>query len=185
MSSTINLRDLITQQAQAMGVDPSIALAVAQTESGTNQWTASGNLVTSSAGAIGVFQLMPLTAQGLGVNPADVNQNIQGGLTYLKQLYDKYGDWSTALAAYNFGPGNVDSGANWPTETINYVKKILGFGQTYATGLAQSAQSLVSAPSLPGVSVSDITDSITGLSPQTIAIAAVVGVGLLVWWMGD
>lgn len=182
MAAIINLKDLITQQAQAQGVDPAIALAVAQTESGTTQWSGSGNVVTSPKGALGVFQLMPGTAAGLGVDPTDVNGNIQGGITYLKQLYAKYGDWSTALAAYNFGPGNIDAGKDWPTETINYVKKIFGIGQTYATGLAQVAQN---TPQLPGVSVSDISDSISGLSPSTIAIGVVVGVGLLVWWMGE
>lgn len=181
-TSTINLRDLITQQANAIGVDPAIALAVAQTESGTKQWTSNGGLVTSSAGAQGVFQLMPGTAAGLGVDASDVNQNIQGGLTYLKQLFDKYGDWNTALAAYNFGPGNVDSGASWPTETINYVKKILGFGATYATGLAQVAQN---APALPGISVSDISDSISSVSPAMVAIGVLAGVAALTWYLTD
>lgn len=182
MATVINLKDLITQQAQAQGVDPSIALAVAQTESGTKQWTAGGNLVTSSAGALGVFQLMPGTAAGLGVDPTDVNQNIQGGIAYLKQLYSKYNDWSLALAAYNAGPGRIDSGASWPAETVNYVKKILGIGANYASGLAQVAQN---TPQLPGISVSDISDSISGISPTTMAIGLLVGVGALVWWLGD
>ncbi len=182
MASSINLRDLITQQAQAQGVDPAIALAVAQTESGTSQWTKTGNLVTSSAGAQGVFQLMPGTAAGLGVDPTDVNQNIQGGIAYLKQLYSKYGDWSTALAAYNFGPGNVDAGKSWPAETVNYVKAILGIGANYAAGLAQIASNAASSTS--GVSVNAIEDSIAGVSPAMIVAIALAGVGLL-WYLSD
>ena len=189
MATTINLRDLITQEAQAQGVDPSIALAVAQTESGTKQWTAAGNLVTSSTGALGVFQLEPSTAAGLGVDPTDVNQNIQGGITYLKQLYAQYGDWNTALAAYNWGPGNVNNVLSGigaiPGEVVNYVKKVLGIGQTYSTGLTQVAQNAAASVTLPGVSVSDISNSISGLSPGMIAVGLVVGVGLLVLWMGD
>ncbi|MGH9501683.1 MAG: lytic transglycosylase domain-containing protein [Terriglobales bacterium] len=184
MANTINLRDVITEQAVAQGVDPSIALAVAQTESRTSQWTPTGNLVTSPQGALGIFQLMPATAAALGVDPTDVNQNIQGGITYLKQLYAKYGDWTTALAAYNFGPGNVDSGKSWPAETLNYVKSILGIGANYAAGLAQVAQNAVSG-SPPGLSVGDIETSVSGLSPGVIAVAGLVGVGLLAWYLSD
>jgi soluble lytic murein transglycosylase-like protein len=79
-------------------------------ESGGNQFTNSGGLVTSSAGAIGLFQLMPTTAAGLGVNPADPTQNIAGGLAYLQQLYNQFGDWQDALEAYNGGPAHVLNG---------------------------------------------------------------------------
>ncbi len=181
MASSINLRDLITQQAQAQGVDPAIALAVAQTESGTSQWTPSGSVVTSSAGARGVFQLEPSSFPGQNID--DLNTNISLGIGYLKQLYAKYGDWTTALAAYNFGPGNVDSGKSWPTETVNYVKAILGVGANYAAGLAQIATNAVSG-SAPGVSVGDITDSITGLSPAVLALGLAAAVGLF-WYLSE
>jgi soluble lytic murein transglycosylase-like protein len=181
MANAINLRDLITQQAQKQGVDPAIALAVAQTESGTNQWTAGGNVVTSSAGARGVFQLEPSSFPGQNID--DLDTNIQLGIGYLKQLYAKYGDWSTALAAYNFGPGNVDAGKSWPAETVNYVKAILGVGATYATALAQIAQNAVSSVS-GGISAGDIEDSITGISPGMIALGAAAVVGLY-WYLSD
>ena len=120
--STIDLRQAIVDQANAQGIPPGIAIAVATAESGIAQWTRSGNLVVSSAGAIGVMQLMPATAAQLGVDPADPLQNIQGGVTYLAQMFNKYGDWWTALAAYNWGPANVDKAiargkdpSTWPS----------------------------------------------------------------------
>src|SRR5579864_3588444 len=102
--NTIDLTQAIINEANYQGVPPSIALSVATVESGIQQWTANGNLVVSSAGAIGVMQLMPATADQLGVDPTDPLQNIQGGISYLAQMYQQFGDWSLALAAYNWGP---------------------------------------------------------------------------------
>src|SRR5581483_2703002 len=124
MACDVNLRNLIIQQAQAQGLDPNLALRVASAESGICQWTPNGNVVTSSAGARGVFQLLPSSFPGQNID--DLQTNISLGVAYLKQLFGKYGDWSTALAAYNFGPGNVDSGRSWPAETVAYIKRILG-----------------------------------------------------------
>src|SRR6266404_4341538 len=122
--------DLITAEAQRQGLEPSIAIEVARAESGLDP-----NTPDSSAGAIGLFQLEPPTAAQLGVNPRNVNENIRGGVTYLRQLLGMFGDLPTALAAYDWGMGRVRQaldqwGANFlahaPAETKSYVAKILG-----------------------------------------------------------
>ena len=121
---------LIVKYSQEMGIDPNIAKAVAMQESGGRQD------VVSPAGAIGTFQLMPDTAKELGVDPHDLEQNIRGGIMYLKQMYDRYGgNWDRALYAYNWGPGNMDAylqtgkgldGRPMPSETLNYVPGVRG-----------------------------------------------------------
>ena len=121
---------LIVKYSQEMGIDPNIAKAVAMQESGGRQD------VVSPAGAIGTFQLMPDTAKELGVDPHDLDQNIRGGIQYLKQMHDRYGgNWDRALYAYNWGPGNMDAylqtgkgldGRPMPSETLNYVPGVRG-----------------------------------------------------------
>lgn len=84
----------------------------------------------SHKGAIGLAQLMPGTAQMLRVDPLDPKQNLDGGARYLRMMYDKFGNWQLALAAYNAGPGAVERHGGIPpfAETQNYVRIILGTG---------------------------------------------------------
>lgn len=80
----------------------------------------------SPVGALGIAQFMPATARELGVDPLDPDQAIDAAGRYLRRLYDRFGDWSLALAAYNWGQGNVARrglGAA-PAETRNYVAEI-------------------------------------------------------------
>lgn len=82
----------------------------------------------SNKGAIGLAQLMPYTANHLGVNPHDPKQNLEGGARYLRQQYQRFRDWRLALAAYNAGPEAVARHGGVPpyNETRRYVKAILG-----------------------------------------------------------
>ncbi len=114
---------LIRREAERFGIDPDLALKVAKIESDLNP------KAISSKGAIGVMQLTLETAKTLGVNPYDLEENIRGGIAYLKYLLDKYkGDVDLALAAYNAGPSAVDKYGGIPpyTETLNYIQKIRG-----------------------------------------------------------
>ena len=92
-----------------------------------SRWNAGA---VSPAGARGLAQLMPETAARLGVNPDDPRQNLEGGARYLRMMYDRFGDWRLALAAYNAGPGAVEQHNGVPpyAETTEYVRIILGAG---------------------------------------------------------
>lgn len=107
-----------------------IAARVAQVESGNRQTDKNGNTITSPKGALGIMQLMPATAEKLGVNPYNKDENIAGGRAYLEQLYEKFGNWVDALAAYNWGPKKVElaraQGKPLPQSVQGYVNSILG-----------------------------------------------------------
>ena len=84
--------------------------------------------VTSPAGALGIAQFMPATAAEMGIDPLDPGQAIDAAGRYLVTLFRRFGTWSQALAAYNWGQGNVAKKglALAPVETTNYYTQILG-----------------------------------------------------------
>jgi soluble lytic murein transglycosylase-like protein len=84
--------------------------------------------VRSPAGALGIAQFMPATAKEMGIDPLDPFAAIDASARYLKSLYRQTGAWDKALAAYNWGIGNVlrKGLARAPAETRNYFTQILG-----------------------------------------------------------
>ena len=125
---------LINDAAQRNGVDPALLKGLIRQESGFNPNARSG------AGAVGLTQLMPSTAAGLGVgDPTDPAQAIEGGARYLRQQLDRFGgDPAKALAAYNAGPGAVAKFGGVPpyAETQNYVNSVLGKAASYRGAIA-------------------------------------------------
>jgi soluble lytic murein transglycosylase-like protein len=115
----------IDAAATTAGVDPRLLAAITQAESGFNP----GAL--SSAGAVGLTQLMPGTASGLGVDPTDPVANLDGGGRYLAGQLDSFGRVDLAVAAYNAGPGAVRQAGGVPDypETQAYVRRVLGYYQ--------------------------------------------------------
>ena len=130
--SNKQIQTYVKQAAQKYGVDELLILAVIKKESGFR------NNQKSHAGAMGLMQLMPATAKGLGIkNPWDPKENIEGGVRFLKTLLDYYeGDIMLALAGYNYGMGNVNERLagkprdirsiynSLPRETRHYVQKV-------------------------------------------------------------
>jgi hypothetical protein len=116
----------IINYAESVGVDPAIALGLAQVESQFNP-----NATSKKAGH-GLFQVTPLTAldPGYGVSPLEgthgketVDANIKFGIDYLKGMYEEFGNWEDALKAYNQGPGKTEQGELEP-ETRDYVPDV-------------------------------------------------------------
>ena len=119
---------LIERAARRHGLPPALVKAVVKAESNF-QPTA-----VSEKGARGLMQLMPDTADDLGVQDAFApEENVLGGARYLREMYDRFGDWQNALAAYNAGPGAVDRFGGVPpyAETQEYVERVLHYYRRY------------------------------------------------------
>jgi soluble lytic murein transglycosylase-like protein len=165
----------IDAAAARNGVDPALLRGLIRQESNFDP------NATSPAGALGLCQLMPATAAGLGVtNPRDPVQNIEGGAKYLKQQLDRFGgDVSKALAAYNAGPGAVQKYDGVPpyAETQAYVQRVTGYANEYR----QAASGATTAAAPAGVSAalqaSPLVTAALGVQTPTVP-AATGGSGL-------
>ena len=119
-----NIDEIIDHASKKYGVDADLIGAVIKAESDFQPES------ISVKGAMGLMQLMPETAADMGVkNPRDPLENVMGGTRYLKRLLDRYdGDVDRALAAYNWGMGNLERGRkNLPEETRNYIARVNQF----------------------------------------------------------
>lgn len=141
------LERLIHKYAGLYGVDPSLVRAVMRHESGFNPHA------VSPKGAQGLMQLMPGTAAQMGVeNPFDPEQNIAGGVGYLRLCLDRFGQSvPLAVAAYNAGPGRVAKSRGVPAipETQNFVKNVLGTYTGQPVPAPQTAKLSDSPPQKP------------------------------------
>ncbi len=185
-SASFSVQQLIVQTAQRYGVDPALALAVAKAESNFDP------NALSPKGAMGVMQLMPQTAKSLGVtNPFDPQQNIDGGIRYLRQLIEQFGgNISLAVAAYNAGPTAVRRYNGVPPypETQTFLRRVLSYWQSFRQALANqnaepSSSGSVSRRTLPTLfgnpssPTSAATPSVLKSPPLSISNASIVTSG--------
>ena len=179
----LSIPQLIQNIAKGAGVPPSLALQVARQESSLNP------NATGSKGEIGLFQLMPGTSAALGVtDPYDPVQNAQAGVGYLAQLYGQFGSWDAALAAYNWGPQNVQNamrtaGAGWlslaPSSTQSYVAGALAVSgvQPSPPPAAAPAPAAQADQALPGSYVEYTSEAPAPAGPN-LFVLALLGLGL-------
>jgi soluble lytic murein transglycosylase-like protein len=130
---------IVQEAAQRYDVPEGLIKAVIKVESNFNP------RATSPKGAMGLMQLMPGTARDLGVRQAySPKENIDGGTRYLREMLDRYhGSVPMALAAYNWGPGNLEKGRSLPRETRNYLEMV---GRLYPVRQAVKSMSRKSEP---------------------------------------
>lgn len=126
-SSSPNIPLLVDKYAGRYGIPLYIARNLVRIESGGRQDA------VSPSGARGVMQLTPATARALGVDINDPEQNIEGGMRYLRQQYDRFGRWDLALAAYHSGPQAVIKDNGVPPRSQAFVRRILGTGAAVAS----------------------------------------------------
>ncbi|MGI6111956.1 MAG: lytic transglycosylase domain-containing protein [Bilifractor sp.] len=155
---TVSMEQIFQKAAAKYGVSSNLLKAVAKVESGYQPG------VVSSAGAIGVMQLMPGTASSLGVtNAYDAEQNIMGGAKLLSQLLAQYNNnLDLALAAYNAGPGNVAKYGGAPPYTQKYISMI--------KSIMNSGEQTINVP---------VTIASTSASSSDLSVAASAAANLL------
>jgi len=160
--------------------------AIAHIESRHRQ-TVGGRILTSPSGAQGVMQLMPATARGLGVNPLDYRQNIEGGIRYFAQrLRLSGGDVPTAIAMYYAGIGNVqrNRAIEWPGVQA-YIRRFNAFIETYRREEGTMFKPHPKKPFFPTLPKKPIhpkpfKPSVAAIPPQELAVADMLGVFLIV-----
>jgi TP901 family phage tail tape measure protein len=159
--------DIINKAAAMYGIDANLIAAIVKAESNFNP------NARSHAGAMGLMQLMPGTASGLGVkNAYDPSQNIMGGAKYIAQQLKAFGgDIEKALVAYNAGAGNVTKYGGIPpfAETQKYVPKVLGYYQQFGNGASSSGASKEVAENLQ--SIDEAKSELLQLQQDTMSVS--------------
>ena len=169
---------LIDEAAQRFELPASWIRAVLRAESGSDP------RAVSSAGAMGLMQIMPATwdelrvHHGLGADPFDPRDNILAGAAYLRQLHDRYGSIRAMLAAYNAGPARYEAsltGTPLPPETRKYIAALApnldNESAAGATGsVPPTAQSWRAAPLFAAQPAPSNSADVTLLAPQSGAL---------------
>lgn len=167
----VDLYSIFEEAANTFGVSVNLLTSIARAESNFR------TDAVSSAGAVGIMQLMPSTAASLGVtNSYDARDNIMGGAKYISQLLSKYnGNTALALAAYNAGSGNVDQYGGIPpfTETQNYVQKVLSYMKTEDyTDVKDALSAMLSSASVGEDSLSAFVDLLQSIKSNQESVSA-------------
>ena len=172
-SRTMSLEDMLIEAANTYDIDVNYLKAVAKLESDFDP-----NCV-SSAGATGIMQLMPSTAEGLGVEDIyDPYQNIMGGAKYLRNMLDRFGgDYELAYAAYNAGPGAVSRAGGIPQnnetpKAVALVMKYYNEGVTvpdrhYTVSAGSSSEASASSAEARAKVASELADKLREFPQHT------------------
>lgn len=190
LDATSDYSSIINNAAATYNLDPTLLTNLINAESSGDPNAIGPN--TKYGNAQGLTQLIPSTAAMLGVtDPFDPTQSINAGAKYLASLVKQFGDVPTALAAYNWGPGNVATYTtdSWPTETVNYVNKILGTSSTTGVNptlpISSSDSSSTDNWDFSTLFNSSSSDSlVSGDSNNSsigIPLFVILGIGLLAW----
>lgn len=175
-----NIQAVLQNASQSSGVPVNILQALAYQESSYNPNAVPPNCTGQNCGQ-GLLQVTPATGASLGLsNPFDPQQNANAGASYLMSLYNQFGDWNSALVAYNEGPGAFQKSGAYPSSAA-YASTILS-----NAGVSSDSGSSPISPdnSTPADSTGDGTDTsssasfLSSFSAPEIAIGA--GIGLLV-----
>jgi len=146
----MSLKQQAAQVAQKYNIPVNIFWGLIRAES---SWNPNAR---SPAGAIGLTQVMPATARGMGYDPRQLAKSpamqLEAGARYLSQMYKQFGDWELALAAYNAGPGRVRRAGNRiPNirETQNYVPRVMRYAREYAEEASKYGDTDIQRPKTP------------------------------------
>lgn len=165
---------LVDQYADRYGIPRHVAYNLIEVESRWRQHA------VSRRGARGIMQLMPRTARGLRVDARDPRQNIEGGLRYLRQLYDRFKQWDLALAAYHSGPRTVIRHAGVPPVSRSYVRRILREPKVAAAPAKAPTAQTTPAP-VAATPAFERRQSVTVSGDTTTTIREALRDGQVVW----